>query len=198
MFGKFQINKVVVYLTLSDVFTWGIYYVFSSIAAIYLATKFDGDVLKYIGIGTSVYFVTRAAFQLPIGTLCDRIQKDRDEIFLLMVGNMLMGTSYLMYPVITTPSFFLFLQFVFGMGAAFNLVTWRKLFARNLDPGREGKEYAGYETIMSGMTAFFGVLTGYIANLGEAQFESLVFVLGGLMLFSAVFPLLLFYVKRRK
>lgn len=197
MLDKLHINKVIAYLTFSDVFTWGVSAVLTSLAGLYLETKFDGHVIEYIGIGVSVYFVTRSVFQLPVGALCDRIRKDRDEIYLLMFGNILMGLSYLMFPIIRGPHFYLFLQFLFGLGSAFNLVTWRKLFARNLDPGREGKEYAGYDTVMSGMTALFGVITGYVANLGSSYFDGVIVIIGAIMLLSSIFPYSILRVHRR-
>lgn len=195
---KSKINKVVLYLTLSDVFTWGLSFILTSLAGLYLVAKFDGNVIEYIGIGTAVYFLTRAVFQLPVGYICDKIRKDRDEIFMLMTGNILMGISYLMYPLITGLPAFLFSRILCGLGAAFNLVAWRKLFAQNLNPGREGKEYAGYDTIMSVLTAVFSILTGYIANIGQTHFDAVVIAIGTLMLLSAIWPLSIFYVQKRR
>ena len=198
MFKRLNINEVILYLTLSDVFTWGISAIFTSLAGLYLATKFNGNVIEYIGIGTSVYFVARSAFQLPVGAICDRIKRDYDEVYLLMFGNITMGFSYLMFPIIRSAYFYLFLQFLFGMGAAFNLVTWRKLFAKNLNLGKEGKEYAGYDTIMSGLTALFCVMAGYIANQGQTYFEIVIIVIGALMLLSSIWPFLILNVNRRR
>jgi len=195
---KSKLNKVILYLTFSDVFTWGVSFILTSLAGIYLATKFDGNVVEYIGLGTFIYYITRAIFQLPIGSLCDKIRKDGDEIIMLMAGNVLMGLSYLMYPLITSLQAFLFSRLLCGVGAAFNLVAWRKLFAQNLNPGKEGKEYAGYDTIMSVLTAVFSVGTGYIANVGQRQFDAVIIAIGILMILSAIWPLLIFHVQKRR
>lgn len=101
-------------------------------------------------------------FQIPVGIITDRLERDRDEVLILAIGSILMGMSFVMYPLIDRPISYFFLQFLFGLGTAMNLNTWRKLFAKNLQKNNEGKEYGMYEVFMSMAIAAFS----WVAGLG--------------------------------
>lgn len=90
-----KINKVVIYLSLSDVFTWGPYTIISLLTGLYLSSKLGQDVVQFVGVGTSIYFFTRALLQIPVGVLTDRLKSDKDEIFFLFSGVLLMGFPFL-------------------------------------------------------------------------------------------------------
>jgi MFS family permease len=193
-----RLNKVILYLTFSDVFTWGPYMIITTLSGIYLANKLGENVIEFIGLGVSIYFITRAILQLPIGILTDRIKRDRDEIILLMLGTFLMGLPFIFYPMIKTPAEFFILQFIFGIGTALNLVNWRKLFAKNLDHNREGFEYAMYEMIMSFATAGLTALAGAVANIGDAYFDFVMIASGVLMMLASFWGIAIYFTKHRK
>jgi MFS family permease len=193
-----KLNKVILYLTFSDVFTWGPYMIITTLSGIYLANKLGENVIEFIGLGVSIYFITRAILQLPIGILTDRIKRDRDEIILLMLGTFLMGLPFIFYPMIKTPAEFFILQFIFGIGTALNLVNWRKLFAKNLDHNREGFEYAMYEMIMSFATAGLTALAGAVANIGDAYFDFVMIASGVLMMLASFWGIAIYFTKHRK
>lgn len=196
MFKNF--NKVILFLTLSDTFTWGPFIIIANLAGLYLAGKLGQDTVSFVGIGTGIYFLTRAVFQMPIGYLTDKLKDDKDEIILLTLGVVLMGLPFLFYPAITEPYHYFVLQFIFGVGVSFNLPNWRKLFALNLDQGKEGFQYGFYETVISISTAIFSALVGYVANLGDFYFDLTMRGVGILMMLAGIWVLLLFTVKNRK
>lgn len=200
MFQKYikNFNKVVILLTLADVFSWGPYFVISTLAGIYLAGKLGANAIEFIGVGTAIYYFTRALTQIPIGYITDKIKKDKDEIFLLIAGIILMGIPYTLYPLITQPFHFYLLQFIFGLGASLNLSTWRKLFAMNIDSGREGKQYGFYETIVSLSTVVLSAVIGLIANLGDVYFDLVMICSGILMMAGSIWVVLIFKAKKRK
>ena len=198
MFMLKNFNRVILYLTLSDTFTWGPFIIIANLAGLYLAGRLGQDTVSFVGIGTGIYFFTRAAFQMPIGLLTDKLEDDKDEILLLALGVVLMGLPFLFYPSITHPYHYFVLQFIFGIGVSLNLPNWRKLFALNLDQGNEGFQYGFYETVISISTAAFSALIGYVANLGDFYFDLSMRAAGGIMMLSAVLVLLLFTVKNRR
>jgi MFS family permease len=193
-----NINKVILYLTLSDTFVWGPFIIIANLSSLYLSTKFGADTVSFVGIGTGIYFITRAIFQMPIGMLTDKIENDRDEVIILFLGIVLMGLPFFFYPMITKPFQYYVLQFIFGIGVSFNLPNWRKLFALNLDQGKEGFQYGFYETIISISTAIFSALIGFIANLGDIYFDWAMRGVGGLMLLAGIWALMILRVKKRK
>ncbi|KXK08311.1 MAG: MFS transporter [Candidatus Dojkabacteria bacterium] len=191
-------NKVVWLLTLSDISTWGSYYIISVIAGIYLANKLGQNAVEIIGYGTTIYFISRAVFQIPVGIITDKLKKDSDEVLLLALGSILMGTSFIFYPFITTPVTYFFLQFLFGLGTAMNLNTWRKLFATNISQNREGREYGMYEVLMSLSIAGFSSLAGIVANEGGVYFDMVIVSAGLFMMTSFIWALLILRIKSRK
>lgn len=185
-------NRIVILLALSDVFTWGSYTIISILTGIYLSDKFGEHTITFIGVGTAIYFITRAAFQIPVGLITDKIKKDKDEIAILFIGVLLMGLPFIFYPKITENYQYYILQFIFGLGASLNVTNWRKLFALNVDSGREGIQYAIYETILSFSIAIISILGGYIANISEGYFDALM-SLGGVFIMLGSFWIILIY-----
>jgi MFS family permease len=196
--SKFYLNRVVVYLTFSDIFTWGLYLIITAIAGIYFAEKFEENAVSIIGIGTSMFYLARVVAQIPIGILTDKIRRDKDDLIILILGNVLMGVPYLIYPIIESASAFFTLQFIIGIGGAMNLVNWRKLFAENLDKGKEGYTYAAYDTILSIAMVIFGALAGEVASKGKNYFDLVIILIGVFTILSSIFPLLVFTEKKRK
>ena len=196
--SKYLINKVIFYLTLSDIFTWGLYFMVNSIVGIYLENKFGGSAIAYIGVGTAIYYLAKGGLQIPVGLYTDRIKKDKDDIVFLLLGNIFMGLPFFFYPIIKDPVPYYFLQFILGLGSAMNLVSWRKLFAANLDKGREGYNYAVYDTIMSIAGAAFALAAGYIASISQVYFDLVIIGIGGLMLSSGLWVILIYFVNNRK
>lgn len=193
-----KFNKVVLLLTISDVFTWGPLVVISALSGLYLSNRFGTDTVEFVGIGTGIYFITRGIFQIPTGSFTDKIKRDRDEIIILATGSFLSGLPYLLYPVITQPWQYFVLQFVFGLGISLNVVTWRKLFALNITEGMEGKEYAIYDSVLSISTAVISVILGIIANINDTYFSAVMIVSGIIMMSASIWGLFIFKIPNRK
>ena len=193
-----KINKVLIFLTFSDVFSWGSFTVISALTGLYLANKLGQNTVEYVGIGTAIYFFVRGLAQMPIGHLTDKFKKDKDEIFLLALGIVLMGIPFLFYQKITVFYHYFLLQAIFGLGAALNVTNWRKLFALNIDGGREGRQYATYETIMSLCTGVLSVVGGVIANMGDKYFDMVISFSGLFIILASFWILLIYLLEERK
>ncbi len=191
-------NKIVIFLTFSDVFAWGSMTIISALSGLYLSDKLGVNTIKFVGIGTFIYFLTRSIVQTPLGILTDKYKNDKDEILILFVGTLLMGLPYIFYPSITQPLHYYILQFVFGIGVSLNLTTWRKLFALNIDGGREGRQYATYETIMSACTAILCLVCGIIANMGDIYFDMVISSAGVMIMLASVWSVLIYRYEERK
>lgn len=193
-----KLNRVIIYLTTSDIFTWGLLTVINGFAGLYLATKLELDVVQVVGLGMGIFSLAKGLFQIPIGLLVDQIKKDTDDIFVLFFGNLLMGAPFLFYPLIQSEYFYYLLQFLVGTGAAMNLVTWRKMFARNVDVDKEGLQYGIYDTIMSFSIALFSLIAGSIANISQDYFDLVMLSMGILILSSGIWALSIFKVQNRR
>lgn len=191
-------NSVVLFLTLSDMLSWGPFLIISALSGIYLSDKLGLDTIRFVGIGTSVYYITRSIVQIPLGYITDKIKSDTDEILLLALGTILMGLPYTFYPHITMPLHYYVLQFIFGFGVALSVTNWRKLFAMNVDSGIEGRQYAFYETTISLFTAILSVVISSLANLNQAYFDYVMVGAGIVMMLGSIAVLMIFSINKRK
>jgi len=194
----FLLNRVIWLLTFSDIFSWGLFLSITSLVGIYLSTKLGYNAVEVVGIGVGISYLVRGVAQIPIGLITDDIKRDRDDIIFLVSGSLMMGLPFLFYPLIQSPIAFYILHAFFGLGTAMNLVTWRKLFAKNLDKNKEGFSYAVYDTIMSGAIAMFSFITGMIASSSQHLFDALLIAIGIMIMSSSILPALIFNIKERK
>jgi MFS-type transporter involved in bile tolerance (Atg22 family) len=191
IFGKLILTKTFWLLTFSDLFTWGFYLIISTLSGIYLEHKLGEDVIKIVGIGGAIYYVIRGVLQLPISKVLDRIKNDKDEIFVLTIGCILMGLPFLFYPTLTSANQYYVLQVIFSLGVAMNLNPWRKLFATNLQAGKEAREYAVYDMVNSMFIAFSIFFVGQIANINQFYFDVMMVSLGLLVMTGGLWAALI-------
>ena len=167
-----KFNKVIIILTISDVLVWGTYLVAYPLQGIYLSYQHGDQAIQYITIGLSIYYLMRALLQIPIGSIVDK------TIWSLGIGCTLIGLSFVVFPFTTTAVEYYLLMALAGVGGAFNLIGWRKLFAKNLDKDKEGREYALYETVMSLCTAVFSIVGGQFSSISHEIFRVFFLVIG--------------------
>ncbi len=196
-----RVNKVIALLTTSDIFTWGLFLVTTTISGLYLVEKLkldEGEIVKIVGIGAGMYSIVKGILQIPIGVISDKIKSDTDDILFLFFGNLLMGLPFIFYPNISEIYMYYILQGVLGFGSAMNLVNWRKLFAKNLDTNKEGLQYGTYDAVMSLSVAVFSIIAGSIASLSPESFDKVMLGIGILMMSSGIWALLIIRVTGRK
>lgn len=195
---KLNISKVIWFLTASDIMVWGTASIAAPLVAVYLTTKFGDATVQYIGVATAIYFLVRGLSQIPLGIITDRIKSDIDEITLLVVGSVIMGTPYLFLPLVSEPWHYFLIQAFIGLGASLNLNNWRKLFAKNLNKNKEGQTYGFYETIMSLSTALFGFVGGYISNINKVVFEAVIMSFGIMIIIGGIINAGVLTIKNRR
>jgi MFS family permease len=199
MLQKFnKINRVVVLLTLSDVLVWGTYLIAYPLQGIYMTYRYGDKSIEYISVGLFIYYILRAIIPTPVGYYVDKSKKDIDEIISLGVGSGMIGLSFIIFPFTTSPYEYFILMGLAGVGAALNLIGWRKLFAKNLDKNREGREYAAYETIMSLSTAIFSLVGGQFSSINHELFRLFFLITGLLTTFGGIgVAIMLLRIKRK-
>lgn len=190
-------NTTIWLLTVNDVFTWGMVNVVTILIGLYLSGKLAADAAEVVGLGTGILFLTRALVQIPFGLLGDRTRSDLDEVIMLMIGNLLMGVPIILYTQVTAPWHYYSLQVILGIGAAMNIVNWRKLFAKNLDNGKEGLQYAFYDSTMSLSIAAIGICSGLIASMGMGSFDWVIGSVGSLICLSNFWIISLYTANKR-
>ena len=71
-------------------------------------------------------------------------------------------------------------------------------FALNTDGGREGRQYATYETIMSACTGVLSIVGGIIANMGDRYFDLVISFAGFFIILASLWILLIYLYEERK
>jgi MFS family permease len=184
-------NRIIWFLTFSDGFSWGAYYALASLIGLFLAHRLDAQVEQVVGIGLGIFMLFRAISQLLIGAIADKLPTYADEIVFMILGGLLMGTPFLFYPFLTFAWQYYLLQVSIGIGMSMNLIGWRKLFAKNLDKGKEGLDYGVYDSVYSLIGAGLSVTAGFIANINDLAFGIVVLTAGGMIMLSGLWAMLI-------
>lgn len=193
-----KLNKVIWFLTFSDIFSWGLFMPLTALVGLYISNILGFNTVEVVGIGVGLFYFIRSISQIPIGVLVDRIRSDRDDLIILIIGNIFLGAPFLLFPLILNANSYYLLQAFMGLGASMNLVTWRKLFAKNLDKGKEGTSYAIYDTVVSGSIALFSLFMGTISNINQSYFDFVMITVGLLIVSSSIWPMLILATGNRR
>jgi MFS family permease len=165
---------------------------------LFLNNKFPDRIVEIIAIGLAIYYISRAAVQIPSGYLVDHIRRDNDEIIIGTVGTLIMALPFFLFAMISEPWHYYVLQALLGIGSSMNLNAWRKLFNRNLDKNNEGIEYGIYETILSSASALIAIIGGTISQVGAQYFEGFIYTVGILIVIGGVVIAMVYLDGERK
>ena len=181
-----NINPTVRFLTASDAVLTAALGLFGPIFAVYLTQNIQTDnALEVIGIGTSIYLFTRSIGQIPLAYVIDKIKGERDDYYLLLIGNTAFIIVPILYTFITEPWQLFAIQFFYGIGAALTYPTWSAVFTRHIDKGREGIEWGIYQTMSDMAGAIAAPIGGFIAAF--YGFDAVMYLASSLALISSVF-----------
>lgn len=188
-----NINPIVRFFTISDALLTAALGLFGPIFAVYLSGNLNVESpLEIIGIGTSIYLFTRSVGQIPLAYMIDKIKGERDDFYLLLIGNTVFIIVPLLYMLISTPWHLFVIQFVYGLGAALTYPTWSAVFTRHIDEGKEGIAWGIYQTMSDMAGAIAAPIGGFVAAF--YGFDAVMIMASGLALLSSFF----IYITRKE
>lgn len=158
---QLRINKVIQLLTLSYSVVlagWGL---ITPIIAVYVVENIPNAGLEAVGIGTTLYLLTRSVMQLPIAYGLDRRKGEKDDFFALFVGLVLVGTAAFSYSAISVVWQLYVVQILYGIGDALIYPSWGSLFTRHLDKDKIATENSLFQAaadLSSALSASLGAL----------------------------------------
>lgn len=158
-----KMNKIVKILTVSDFFLLSSFGLLAPIFAVFITGQIGGS-LKTVGIATSVYWITKCIFQLPIAKRLDNNPIERDDYSLMMVGIFMFCFVPLMYLACREPWHLYMVQFFYGLASAVSFPGWAAIFTRHIDKKREAFEWSVYSTSVSIGTAIAATAGGFVAH----------------------------------
>ncbi len=182
--GVNQFIWILILSTLLMTFGFGL---ITPIFAVFLTRQITGGTLAVVGIAEMIYLATKSIFQIPVSLLIDKTPGEKIDFYCMFLGGILITAVPFLYLFVRFPWQVFLLQFIHGLGAAFDWPAWMGLFTRHIDENKESFEWSLQTTLGEVGMAGAAVVGGLLAD--RLGFNS-VFLLVGT--FSALTFLLLF------
>jgi DHA1 family quinolone resistance protein-like MFS transporter len=154
----FQINKIVLFLLLSDAFILTGFGLIDPIIAIYIDGNVQGGSIFAAGLASTIFFVTKSVIQLPFSRYVDTHD---NKIKWLLVGSLLISLVPFIYIAAPNIYFIYLAQLIYGIGSGLAYPTWLGLWSTHLDKKHESFEWSLYSTTI-------GIGTAVSASIGAA------------------------------
>lgn len=187
-----NVNPIIKVLILSDFLIWSARNLIIPIFAVFIIMKIPGAGVVEVGIATAIYLIVRSVFETPIGLYIDQSKSEKDDFITMVLGSILMGVAFFIFPHIETILGLYIIQALIGLAAAISYPGWMSIFTNHIDKGRVAFEWSLYDVItglgMAGAAAVGGFLVEYFG------FDLLFYVVGSLIIVGA---LLLIYIRKK-
>lgn len=175
-------NKTLKLLVISDVFVLSGFGLIAPILAIFIKDNLIGGTIFAAGLASMIFLITHSLLQLLFAYKFN----PKDRLWMLKVGTAIIALVPFGYIFATHFYHIYFVEFIYGIGAAFAYPTWSSLFTANLERGKRGFQWAIYSSSVGIGTA---ITAGIGAWLAEKVGFHLVFVFTGLLSMVGLFIL---------
>jgi len=195
-----SINKVIKILILSDVFLLTGFGFITPIFAIFITQRITiGNTIeaaKIAGFSMGIYWAIKSILQIPFGKYLDKIKGEKDDLWFIVIGNVLAALAVFGYMFSLIPWHIYLCQGIYALGMAMNIPGWCAIFTRHIDKGKEAFEWSTNSTLIGIGAAISGALGGIIA--AEFGFNILFLGAGVFALASAFLPFSVYKMLKTK
>ncbi|MCL4404189.1 MFS transporter [Patescibacteria group bacterium] len=158
-------NRVVKTMVVVDFFTNYAFGSFAPIFAVFVTNQIGGGSVEVAGFATSVYWIVKSIFQLPIAKVLDRRNGEVLAFWAMFWGYFLESFVPLLYILVRTPMELYLVQALYGFLMAWAVPSWYGIFTRHVDKWRISFEWSLESVISVGLaTAGAAALGGYLAS----------------------------------
>ncbi|MFA4999264.1 MAG: MFS transporter [Parcubacteria group bacterium] len=180
----FASNKLVRNFIFADLMLFGGWGLVSPIMAVFVVREIDGASLVTVGILAGIYWAVRSAIQLPMAILIDKSESERDDLYLLIVGLLLISASaFWLKFVDNVPKLYVF-QVIYALGFAFYAASWAGIFSRHIEKNKAAISWSLDHTFLGIATGITGFAGGYLAD--RFGFDVIFVAVGVASLLSAI------------
>jgi MFS family permease len=184
------INKVIKTLMFSDVLLLTGFGFISPIFAIFLKENIQGGGVEVAGFAAAIYWGVKSILQIPFGKYLDKIKGEKDDLWFVVIGNILAALAVFGYIFSSFPWHIYLCQGIYSLGMAMNIPGWSAIFTRHIDKGKEAFEWSTRSTFIGIGAGISGALGGIIA--AKFGFNILFTGVGIFALASALLPFLIY------
>jgi MFS family permease len=167
-------NKTLKLLILSDIFVFSGFGLIAPILAIFIKDNLVGGTILAAGIASAIFMITHSLLQILFAYKFN----PKDRLWMIWVGTALIASVPFGYIFSTHIYHIYFIEFIYGVGAAFAYPSWASLFTSNLENGKRGFQWSIYSSSGGIGTA---ITAGAGALLAEKTSFQLVFIITGIL-----------------
>lgn len=141
-FRKPQVNKVILTMVYADFLLISATGFLTPIAAVFITTQIAGATVATVGFATTVFWVVKSAFQIPVASYVDAKRGEHDDYQLMVIGAVMMAVVPLLYYLFAREVWHVFaLEVLNGIAYALHIPTWLAIFTRHIDKHKESSEW---------------------------------------------------------
>jgi len=173
-----QFNKIIEYLTFSDLLIicgWGL---ITPIIAVFFTEQIKGGSVALAGLASTTYFVVKSIAQIPVARFIDLKRGEWDDYWTMIIGSLIISLAAFSYTFVHLPWQVIAVQIIYGIGGALSYPSWLAIFTRHIDKRKEGFEWSLYYTVTDLGAAFSAGLGGFLVATFSYHF---VFVIVGIL-----------------
>jgi len=189
---NYQVNVIIKVLIASDFLIWSSASLVAPIFAIFIAARLPSGGIEAIGIAATIYCMTKAIVEIPVGTYIDKSKSERDDLYAAILGTVLNAATFFLYPIVASVWQLYLLQIVAGAAGAIAYPGWYSIFTRHIDKSKEAFEWSLYDVLLGlGMAVTSALGAFMVAKFG---FNAVFYIIGSMTLAGAA---LLFIIRDR-
>lgn len=183
--ASIRINKIVQFLTYSDILMLGGWGLVNPILAIFVSGQIVGGDVAIAGLALTTYFLTKSILQIPIARYVDVTKGEWDDFLVMVIGSLLATATAFLFIFARYPWHVYMIQILHGLGSALSYPAWMAIFTRHVDKSQEGLEWSLYFTATDVSSALTAGLGGFMA--AKFGFENLFLIVGLISLIGTLF-----------
>jgi len=149
-----------------------------------------GEAARVAGFAIAIYWGVLSLLMISFGRYLDKTQGEKDDIYFIIIGNILAAVAVFGYIFSSLPWHIYVLKGIYALGMAMNIPGWTAIFTRHIDKGKEAFEWATRATVIGIGAGVSGALGGVIAS--KFGFNILFVGVGIFILVSALLPFLIY------
>ena len=127
-------------------------------------SNIEGATLGTVGFATSIYWIIKSVFQIPISRYLDSSKSEADDFYSMIIGTFLVALVPIGYIFVQTTAHFYLLQIISAIGDAMSVPAWYAIFTRHIDKGKEGFEWTLNSVSVGLGAAWSAAVAGYIGD----------------------------------
>lgn len=185
--GKFSINKIIKTLIGADLIFLSAFGLITPIFAVFITEQIEGGDVKVVGFAAAVYWILKSILQIPIGRFLDRKRGERDDLYFLILGYIVVAIVPFGYIFSFLPWHIYILEGIYAVGMAMAIPAWAAIFTRHIDKGKEAFEWSIESSALSFGVGLTGALGGILVS--KFGFNAVFAMVGFFAIIGALLPL---------